>query len=53
MKKIIFLISGLLILTISSCGPKPGTPEAALKIRKDQIEKVEKKVEETVDNIPK
>ena len=44
MKKIIFLISSLFILTISSCGPKPGTPEAALKIRKDQIEKVEKKL---------
>ena len=50
----IYLISGLIILTISSCGgPKPGTPEAALKIRKDQIKKVEKKVEETVNNIPK
>ena len=47
MKKIIYLVSGLIILTISSCGPKPGTPEAALKIRKDQIEKVEKKVELT------
>jgi len=49
----VYLISGLIILTISSCGPKPGTPEAALKIRNDQIEKVEKKVEETVSNIPK
>ena len=53
MEKRIYLISSLIILTISSCAPKPGTPEAALKIRKDQIEKVEKKVEETVDNIPK
>ena len=44
MKKMIYLMSGLLILTISSCAPKPGTPEAALKIRKDQIEKVEKKL---------
>ena len=42
-----------MILAISSCGPKPGTREAAIKIKKDQIEKVEKKVEETVDNIPK
>lgn len=49
----IYLISGLIVLTISSCGPKPGTPEAALKLRKDQLEKVEKKVEETVNNIPK
>ena len=49
----IYLISALIILTISSCAPKPGTPEAAIKIRKDQIEKAEKKVEETVDNIPK
>ena len=53
MKKVIFILSGLIILAVSSCGPKPGTPEAALKIKKDQIEKVEKKVEETVDNIPK
>ena len=52
-KKMIYLVSGLIILTISSCGPKPVTPESALKIRKDQTEKVEKKVEETVDNIPK
>ncbi len=49
----IYLISGLIILTISSCAPKPGTPEAAIKIRKDQIEKVEKKAEDTVNNIPK
>ena len=49
----IYLISGLMILTINSCAPKPGTPEATLKIKKDQIKKVEKKVEETVNNIPK
>ena len=42
MKIIVYLISGLIILTISSCAPKPGTPEADLKIKKDQIEKVEK-----------
>ena len=53
MKKMIYLMSGLIILTISSCSPKPGTPEAALKIRKDQIEKVEKKVDKVVANIPK
>ena len=53
MKKIISLLSGLIILTVSSCGPKPGTPEAALKIRKDQIEKIDKKVTTAVDNIPK
>jgi hypothetical protein len=53
MKKFIVLFCGLVILTISSCGPKPGTPEAALVIRKDQIEKTEKKVEKTVDSIPK
>ena len=53
MKKMIYLMSGLIILTISSCGPKPGTPEAALKLRKDQIEKVEKKVDKVVANIPK
>ena len=53
MKKMIYLMSGLIILTISSCGPKPGTPEAALKLRKDQIEKVEKKKDKVVSNIPK
>ena len=52
MKKIICLFSSLIIFTITSCGPKPGTPEAALKIRKDQIEKVEKKVKKTVSSIP-
>ncbi len=53
MKKFIGLFCGLVILTISSCAPKPGTPESALVIRKDQIEKTEKKVEKTVDSIPK
>ena len=53
MKKFIVLFCGLVILTISSCAPKPGTPESALVIRKDQIEKTEKKVEKTVDSIPK
>ena len=53
MKKMIYLMSGLIFLTISSCGPKPGTPEAALKLRKDQIEKVEKKKDKVVSNIPK
>jgi hypothetical protein len=53
MKKLITLLSGLIILTISSCAPKPGSPESALVIRKDQIEKIEKKVEKTVDSIPK
>ena len=52
MKKIICLFSGLIIFTLTSCGPKPGTQEAALKIRKDQIENVEKKVEKTVSSIP-
>ena len=53
MKKFIVLFCGLVILTISSCGPKLGTPEAALVIRKEQIEKTEKTVEKTVDSIPK
>ena len=53
MKMLISLLSGLVLLTISSCGPRPGTPEASLKIRKDQIEKTEKKVEKTVNSIPK
>ena len=43
----------VMILSISSCSPKPGTPEANLKIKEEQIVKVEKKVKETVDNIPK
>ena len=37
MKMLISLLSGLVLLTISSCGPRPGTPEASLKIKKDQI----------------
>ena len=53
MKKFIGLFCGLVTLTISSCAPKPGTPESALVIRKDQIEKAEKKVEKTVNSIPK
>ena len=53
MKEFIGLFCGLVILTISSCAPKPGTPESALVIRKDQIEKTEKKVEKTVNSIPK
>ena len=53
MKKLITLLSGLIILTISSCAPKPGSPESALIIKKDQIEKIEKKVEKTVNSIPK
>ena len=53
MKKFIVLFCGLVILTISSCGPKLGTPEAALVIRKEQIEKTNKTVEKTVDSIPK
>jgi len=53
MKMLISLLSGLVLLTISSCGPRPGTPEASLKIQKDQIEKTEKKVEKTVNSIPK
>ena len=52
MKNIICLFLGLIIFTITSCGPKPGSREAVLKIRKDQIEKVEKKVEKTVSSIP-
>ena len=44
MKKFIGLFCGLVILTISSCAPKPGTPESALVIRKDQIEKTEKRL---------
>ena len=53
MKKFVGLFCGLVILTMSSCAPKPGTPESALVIRKDQIEKTEKKVEKTVNSIPK
>ena len=37
------------IVFFSSCAPKPGSPEAQLKLRKEEIKKVEKKVEDTVD----
>ena len=53
MKKDICLFATLIVFTLTSCGQKPGTPEADLKIRKDQIERVEKKVEKTVNSIPK
>jgi len=53
MKKLIILLSGLMILTISSCAPKPGTPEAALVMSKDQIEKQVQKVQKDIDNMPK
>ena len=41
-----------LFIFLSSCSPKPGSPEAQLKLRKEEIKKVEKKVEDTVDDIP-
>ena len=52
MKKNTVLLSCIVMLTLGSCGPRPGSPEAALKIHKDQLEKVEKKVEQTVSSIP-
>ena len=41
------------IISINACAPKPGTPEAALKIKKEAIEQQQKKVDKTVSNIPK
>ena len=35
MKNIIAILSGLLILILSSCGPKIGSPEATLKLRQE------------------
>jgi hypothetical protein len=52
MKNIIAILSGLLILILSSCGPKIGSPEATLKLRQEEIKKVEDKVADTVDDIP-
>ena len=52
MKYIFFLVMCSLIVFFSSCAPKPGSPEAQLKLQKEEIKKVEKKVEDTVDDIP-
>ena len=52
MKNIIAILSGLLILILSSCGPKIGSPEARLKLKQEEIKKVEDKVADTVDDIP-
>jgi len=52
MKNIIAILSGLLILILSSCGPKIGSPEARLKLQQEEIKKVEDKVADTVDDIP-
>ena len=41
------------IISINACAPKPGTPEAALKIKKEAIEQQQKKVDKTVSNVPK
>ena len=42
-----------LLITLNACAPKPGTPEAALKIKKEAIKVQEKKVDKTVSSIPK
>ncbi len=52
MKNFIYLIISSLFILLSSCAPKPGSPEAQLKLQKEEIKKVEKKVEDTVDDIP-
>ena len=51
----LFYIIGLIItlISINGCAPKPGSPEAALKIKKDAIEKQQQKVEKTVSKVPK
>jgi hypothetical protein len=52
MKNFIAILSGLLILILSSCGSKIGSPEATLKLKQEEIKKVEDKVADTVDDIP-
>ena len=42
-----------LLITLNACAPRPGTPEAALKIKKEAIKVQEKKVDKTVSSIPK
>ena len=51
----LFYIMGLIItlISINGCAPKPGTPEATLKIKKEAIEKQQQKVEKTVSKVPK
>ena len=41
------------IISINACAPKPGTPEATLKLKKEAIEQQQKKVEKTVSSVPK
>ena len=41
-----------LLITLNACAPRPGTPEAALKIKKEAIKVQEKKVDKTVSSIP-
>ena len=41
------------IISINACAPKPGTPEAAFKIKKEAIEQQQKKVDKTVSSVPK
>ena len=52
MKNIFCLMMFCVIVFFSSCAPKPGSPKAQLELRKEEIKKVEKKVEDTVDDIP-
>ena len=51
----LFTYTGLLILliTFNACAPKPGTPEATLKIKQEAMKVQEKKVDKTVSSIPK
>ena len=42
-----------LLITLNACAPKPGTPEAALKIKQEAIKTQEKKIDKTVSSIPK
>ena len=52
MRKIYIIITMSILTLNNACAPKPGSPEAALKIKKEAIEKKQEKVKETVSKIP-
>ena len=52
MKAKTFIMPLILIIGLTSCGPKPGTPEASLILKKEDLIQNNKIKSETVSNIP-
>ncbi len=53
MRYITYTIILFLLTILNACAPKPGTPEAALKIKQEAIKAQKNKVDKTVSSIPK